>query len=391
MIEKGHDESKENGTRLTNEEVRRYSRHLILPEVGVEGQRRLKGASVLIVGTGGLGSPVSIYLAAAGVGRIGLVDFDVVDTSNLQRQILYSEEDVGRSKVQAAREKLLAMNPHIEIDIYEQRLSSSNALTVLKEYDVIVDGTDNFPTRYLVNDACVLLGKPYVYGSILRFDGQASVFYPGKGPCYRCLFPEPPPPGTVPSCAEAGVLGILPGVIGVIQATEAIKLILGKGEALIGRLLLFDALKMEFSEVKLHRDPKCPVCGENPTVKELIDYEIFCGLTPEEHLEPSWEIEPEELKRMMNNGDRVTVIDVRESQERQISKITGSVSIPLNKIKEKVNELSRSDLIVLQCRTGIRSAKALKILRDAGFNNLKNLKGGINAWADQVDPKMPKY
>ena len=391
MIEKGHDESKENGTRLTNEEVRRYSRHLILPEVGVEGQSRLKGASVLIVGTGGLGSPVSIYLAAAGVGRIGLVDFDVVDTSNLQRQILYSEEDVGRSKVQAAREKLLAMNPHIEIDIYEQRLSSSNALTVLKEYDVIVDGTDNFPTRYLVNDACVLLGKPYVYGSILRFDGQASVFYPGKGPCYRCLFPEPPPPGTVPSCAEAGVLGILPGVIGVIQATEAIKLILGKGEALIGRLLLFDALNMEFSEVSLHRDPKCPVCGENPTVKELIDYEIFCGLTPEEHLEPSWEIEPEELKRMMNNGDRVTVIDVRESQERQISKITGSVSIPLNKIKEKVNELSRSDLIVLQCRTGIRSAKALKILRDAGFNNLKNLKGGINAWADQVDPKMPKY
>jgi len=377
---------------LNREEFLRYGRHLIIPEVGLEGQRRLKSASVLIIGAGGLGSPLAFYLTAAGVGRIGIVDFDVVDLSNLQRQILHTTKDVGRSKLESAREKLESLNPNVKIETYEMRLTSENALDLIKEYDIVVDGTDNFPTRYLVNDACVFLKKPNVYGSIFRFEGQVSVFYADKGPCYRCLYKEPPPPGLVPSCAEGGVLGVLPGIIGTIQALETIKLILGIGEPLIGKLLLFDALRMKFRELKLRKDPECPVCGENPTVKELIDYEAFCGITPEQILHQSGlEITPEELKEKLENGEDIILIDVREPVEYEINRIEGSKLIPLSKLPEKVNELDQTREIVLYCKMGGRSARAVQLLRELGFTRVKNLAGGIDAWIEKIDPTMPRY
>ncbi|MCI0665721.1 MAG: molybdopterin-synthase adenylyltransferase MoeB [Acidobacteria bacterium] len=384
---------------LTKDEIARYSRHLIMPEVGMEGQRKLKSASILLIGAGGLGSPLGLYLAAAGIGRLGLVDFDVVDHSNLQRQVLHGTKDVGRPKLHSAKDRLVDINPHVEIETYELALRSDNALKIVREYDVIIDGTDNFQTRYLANDASVLEGKPNVYGSIFRFDGQASVFYPkAGGPCYRCLYPEPPPPGLVPSCAEGGVLGILPGIIGVIQATEAIKLIIGQGETLIGRLLLFDALKMRFKELKLRRNPECPLCGENPTIKELIDYDQFCGITPPA-AEPQptetsdWEITPAQLKERLDRGERVTIIDVREPHEWQIANLEnyGSRLIPLGQFGDRVNELNPEDEIVVHCKMGGRSAKAYEVMKKAGFKKIKNLKGGILAWADQVDRAMPKY
>jgi sulfur-carrier protein adenylyltransferase/sulfurtransferase len=377
---------------LNREEFLRYGRHLIIPEVGLEGQRRLKSASVLIIGAGGLGSPLAFYLTAAGVGRIGIVDFDVVDLSNLQRQILHTTKDVGRSKLESAREKLESLNPNVKIETYEMRLTSENALDLIKEYDIVVDGTDNFPTRYLVNDACVFLKKPNVYGSIFRFEGQVSVFYADKGPCYRCLYKEPPPPGLVPSCAEGGVLGVLPGIIGTIQALETIKLILGIGEPLIGKLLLFDALRMKFRELKLRKDPECPVCGENPTIKELIDYEAFCGITPEQTLHQSgFEITPEELKEKLENGEDIILIDVREPVEYEINRIEGSKLIPLSKLPEKVNELDQTREIVLYCKMGGRSARAVQLLRELGFTRVKNLAGGIDAWIEKIDPTMPRY
>lgn len=384
---------------LNKEEIARYSRHLIMPEVGMEGQRKLKAASILLIGTGGLGSPLGLYLAAAGIGRLGLVDFDVVDYSNLQRQIIHGTKDVGRPKIQSAQDRLADVNPHVQIDTYEFALKAENALGIVKDYDVIIDGTDNFPTRYLVNDASVLLGKPNVYGSIFRFDGQASVFYPqGGGPCYRCLYPEPPPPGLVPSCAEGGVLGILPGIIGVIQATEAIKLIIGQGEPLLGRLLLFDALKMKFRELKLRRNPECPLCGDHPTIKELIDYEQFCGITPEAAQPQAeqvsdWEITPAQLKQRLDHGDNVTIIDVREPHEWQIANLEnyGSRLIPLGQFADRVNELNPADDIVVHCKMGGRSAKAYEVLQKAGFTKIRNLKGGILAWADTVDRSLPKY
>ena len=377
---------------LNREEFLRYGRHLIIPEVGLEGQRRLKSASVLIIGAGGLGSPLAFYLTAAGVGRIGIVDFDVVDLSNLQRQILHTTKDVGRSKLESAREKLESLNPNVKIETYEMRLTSENALDLIKEYDIVVDGTDNFPTRYLVNDACVFLKKPNVYGSIFRFEGQVSVFYADKGPCYRCLYKEPPPPGLVPSCAEGGVLGVLPGIIGTIQALETIKLILGIGEPLIGKLLLFDALRMKFRELKLRKDPECPVCGENPTVKELIDYDAFCGITPEQILHQSGlEITPEELKEKLENGEDIILIDVREPVEYEINRIEGSKLIPLSKLPEKVNELDQTREIVLYCKMGGRSARAVQLLRELGFTRVKNLAGGIDAWIEKIDPTMPRY
>ncbi|MBO0722604.1 MAG: molybdopterin-synthase adenylyltransferase MoeB [Blastocatellia bacterium] len=368
-----------------------------MPEVGMEGQRKLKAASILLVGAGGLGSPLGLYLAAAGIGRLGIVDFDVVDHSNLQRQVLHGTKDVGRPKLHSAIDRLSDVNPHIQIDGYEFALRSENALAVIKEYDIVIDGTDNFQTRYLVNDASVLLGKPNVYGSIFRFDGQASVFYPkGGGPCYRCLYPEPPPPGLVPSCAEGGVLGILPGIIGVIQATEAIKLIIGQGEPLIGRLLLFDALKMKFKELKLRRNPECPLCGENPTIKELIDYDQFCGITPHAEQPPTadeWEITPAQLKERLDRSERVVIIDVREPHEWQIANLEnhGSRLIPLGQFANRLNELNPDDDIVVHCKMGGRSAKAYEVLKNAGFKKIKNLKGGILAWADQVDRALPKY
>jgi sulfur-carrier protein adenylyltransferase/sulfurtransferase len=384
---------------LDKEEIARYSRHLIMPEVGMEGQRKLKASSILLIGAGGLGSPLGLYLAAAGVGRLGIVDFDVVDQSNLQRQILHGTKDIGRPKLQSAKERLSDVNPHVQIDTYQLALKSDNALKIVSEYDIVIDGTDNFQTRYLANDASVLLGKPNVYGSIFRFDGQASVFYPkAGGPCYRCLYPEPPPPGLVPSCAEGGVLGILPGIIGVIQATEAIKLIIGEGEPLIGRLLLFDALKMKFRELKLRRNPECPLCGENPTIKELIDYDQFCGITPpvveQRPAESSdWEITPAQLKERLDRGDRLTIIDVREPHEWQIANLEnyGSRLIPLGQFADRVNELNPEDDIVVHCKMGGRSAKAYEVLKKSGFKKIKNLKGGILAWADQVDPSLPKY
>ncbi len=384
---------------LNKDEIARYSRHLIMPEVGMEGQRKLKASSILLIGTGGLGSPLGLYLAAAGVGRLGLVDFDVVDHSNLQRQIVHGTKDVGRPKIQSAKDRLSDINPHIQIDTYETALRADNALDIIKPYDIVIDGTDNFQTRYLANDASVLLGKPNVYGSIFRFDGQASVFYPGGGgPCYRCLYPEPPPPGLVPSCAEGGVLGILPGIIGVIQATEAIKLIIGQGEPLIGRLLLFDALKMKFRELKLRRNPECPLCGENPTIKELIDYDVFCGITPPEpapkvETVSDWEVTPAQLKAELDGGKKLTIIDVREPHEWQIGNLEnyGSKLIPLGEFPSRVGELNSDDEIVVHCKMGGRSAKAYGVLKDAGFKKIRNLKGGILAWADQVDPNMPKY
>jgi adenylyltransferase/sulfurtransferase len=384
---------------LTNDEIKRYSRHLIMPEVGVDGQRRLKAARVLCIGAGGLGSPVALYLAAAGVGRIGIVDFDIVDFSNLQRQVLHGTPDVGRSKLQSARDRLNAINPEIQIDTYETSLSSKNALDIFREYDVIVDGTDNFPTRYLVNDACVILKKPNAYGSIFRFEGQASVFaFPG-GPCYRCLYPEPPPPGLVPSCAEGGVLGVLPGVIGTIQATETIKLILGTGEPLVGRLLLYDAFNMRFRELKLRRDPACPVCGDHPTIKELIDYEQFCGVKPAATttatgLPAELEITVEELKARIDRGERPFILDVREPNEFQIARIPGSTLIPLGELPKRFAEVpsgAGAPEIIVQCKMGGRSAKAVRQLVDHGFTNVKNLKGGILAWSDRIDPSVAKY
>ncbi|MCC6586530.1 MAG: molybdopterin-synthase adenylyltransferase MoeB [Bryobacterales bacterium] len=380
---------------LTNEEVLRYSRHLIMPEVGMEGQVKLKAAKIICIGTGGLGAPLAMYLAAAGVGRIGLVDFDTVDVTNLQRQIIHGTSDIGRKKLDSAIDTLKEINPHIQLDRFEVALNSENALDILKDYDIIIDGTDNFPTRYLVNDACVLLGKVNVYGSIFRFEGQATVFgYPG-GPCYRCLYPEPPPPGLVPSCAEGGVLGILPGIIGVIQATEAVKLIIGKGEPLVGRLLLYDALGMKFRELKLRRNPECPMCGDHRTIHKLIDYHQFCGIpqqapAPEPGVSET-EIEVTALKTKIDRGDEFVLVDVREPHEFQIGRIPGSRLIPLGELPKRMNELNVGDEIVVHCKSGMRSAKAQTLLQQSGFKNVKNLKGGILAWSDKVDPSVPKY
>ena len=377
---------------LSNEEVQRYSRHLIMPEVGMEGQLKLKAARVLCIGAGGLGSPVAMYLAAAGVGTLGMVDFDVVDFSNLQRQILHGTPDVGRPKLESAKDRIHAINPAVHVEAHDMAVSSQNALSLFEPYDIVIDGTDNFPTRYLVNDACVLLGKPNAYGSIFRFEGQASVFATKDGPCYRCLYPEPPPPGLVPSCAEGGVLGVLPGIIGTIQATEAIKLIIGVGEPLIGRFLIFDALRMRFRELKLRRDPDCPVCGDHPTVRELIDYEQFCGVGPAAPAPAAAdEMTVVELKRRFDAGDDVFLLDVREPQEYQICAIPGSTLIPLGDLPSRMSELEGQRNIVAQCKSGVRSAKAIALLRDAGFGDAINLKGGILAWIDQIDPSLPRY
>jgi adenylyltransferase/sulfurtransferase len=378
---------------LTRDEVQRYSRHLIMPEVGMDGQRRLKAARVLCIGAGGLGSPAAMYLAAAGVGTLGIVDFDVVDASNLHRQIIYDTNDVGRRKLDAASARLTALNPGVKVVVHDTSLTSQNALDILRDYDVVLDGTDNFQTRYLVNDACVLLGKPNVYGSIFRFDGQASVFaYPG-GPCYRCLYPEPPPPGLVPSCAEGGVLGVLPGVIGVIQATETIKLILKAGQPLVGRLMLYDALTMKFRELKLRRDVDCPICGDHPTIRALVDYDAFCGVTPARAdagpKVPA--IGVEELKKRLDRGDDLYVLDVREPNEFQICRIAGSTLIPLGQLPSRVAELDPNREIIVHCKMGGRSAKAVALLQERGFTNVHNLTGGILAWIDRVDPSQSKY
>jgi len=380
---------------LTTEDLSRYARHLILPEVGMEGQRRLKNAKVLCVGTGGLGSPLALYLTAAGIGTLGLVDFDVVDASNLQRQIIQSTWDIGRKKLDSAAEKLKALNPTVQIVKHDTMLSSANALDILKDYDIVADGTDNFPTRYLVNDACVLLGKPNVYGSIFRFEGQASVFATENGPCYRCLYPEPPPPGLVPSCAEGGVLGILPGLVGVIQATEAIKLILGNGEPLIGRLLLVDALNMRFRELKLRKNPDCPVCGTHPTVTKLIDYQQFCGFapeSPEDKLVKNGipQLSVKELKKRLDAGEDVFILDVREPYEYQIANIGGKL-IPQNDVPQRLAEIDRDREIVVQCRSGARSQRIAEFLQQSGYPKVVNLAGGILAWSEEIDPKVQKY
>ncbi len=376
--------------KLSHEEILRYSRHLILPDVGVEGQRKLKAARVLLVGAGGLGSPAALYLAAAGVGTIGLVDFDVVDKTNLQRQILHGTSAVGTPKLDSARARIQDLNPNVRVETFETRLTSENALAIIREFDIVADGTDNFPTRYLVNDACVLLGKPNVYGSIFRFEGQASVFYAKAGPCYRCLYAEPPPPGLVPSCAEGGVLGVLPGIIGSIQAMETIKLIVGAGEPLIGRLLLFDALRLEFRELKLEKDPDCPVCGRHPTVTELIDYEAFCGIGAE----PAYdgvEVTANDLKGELNAGKPIVIVDVREPHEYEIARIDGAVLIPLGELPARLHELDDHADIVTHCHHGARSLKALEILKAAGFAKVRSLRGGIDAWAVNVDAEMPRY
>ncbi|HLF37291.1 MAG TPA: molybdopterin-synthase adenylyltransferase MoeB [Anaerolineales bacterium] len=380
---------------LTHEEILRYSRHLLMPEVGLEGQRRLKAASALIIGTGGLGSPVAMYLAAAGVGRLGLVDYDVVDFTNLQRQILHGSSTLGERKVISARARVLDINPEIKVDIYDEPFTSENAMRIAEPYEILIDGTDNFPTRYLVNDLAVLTGKPNVYGSIFRFEGQLSVFWAERGPCYRCLFPEPPPPGLVPSCAEGGVFGVLPGTIGALQATEALKLLLGIGEPLIGKLLLFDALNMSFEELRLKKNPGCRVCSENPEVTELIDYEAFCGVPghdrEESLLASEFEIEPTDLAARLANGERFRLIDVREPHELEISRIEGAVLIPLGSLAARMHELDSSEEMVVFCKSGSRSARAVELLAGAGFRKQKNLKGGINAWARQVDPSLPLY
>jgi len=379
---------------LSGDEIKRYSRHLILSEVGMEGQQKLKAAKVLCIGAGGLGSPVAMYLAAAGVGTIGIVDFDSVDLSNLQRQILHGTSDVGRSKLASAKDTLHNLNPHVNVITHEVALSSANALDLFRGYDVVVDGTDNFPTRYLVNDACVLLGIPNAYGSIFRFEGQASVFGTKDGPCYRCLYPEPPPPGLVPSCAEAGVLGILPGLIGTIQATETVKLILGMGQTLAGRFLIYDAMKMRFRELTLRKDPDCPVCGTHPTVTALIDYDQFCGVAPAQAATPTSDMSDMtvlELKARIDAGTAPFILDVRETQEYQINRIAGSTLIPLGELPARVGELDPSVEIVCQCKMGGRSAKAAAFLRQQGFANVHNLTGGITAWVEQVDPSQPKY
>jgi molybdopterin/thiamine biosynthesis adenylyltransferase/rhodanese-related sulfurtransferase len=380
---------------LTTDDLARYSRHLILPEVGMEGQRKLKAARVLCVGTGGLGSPMALYLAAAGIGTLGLVDFDVVDASNLQRQIIHSTKDIGRKKLDSAEEKLRALNPALNVVKHDTMLSSANALEILKDYDIVADGTDNFPTRYLVNDACVLTGKPNVYGSIFRFEGQASVFATEQGPCYRCLYPEPPPPGLVPSCAEGGVLGILPGLVGVMQATEVIKLILGKGEPLIGRLLLVDALNMRFRELKLRKNPDCPVCGTNPTITKLIDYQQFCGIVPETPQEANVkngipQISVKELKRRIDAGEDVQLIDVREPYEFQIAQIGGKL-IPQNDVPNRLAEINRDREVVVHCKSGGRSQRIAEYLKQSGYPNVSNVAGGILAWADEIDSKVQKY
>ena len=380
---------------LTTDDLSRYSRHLILPEVGMEGQQKLKAAQVLCVGTGGLGSPLAFYLAAAGIGTLGLVDFDVVDASNLQRQIIHSTKDIGRKKLDSAEEKLKALNPALNVVKYDTMLTSANALEILKDYDIVADGTDNFPTRYLVNDACVLLGKPNVYGSIFRFEGQASVFATEQGPCYRCLYPEPPPPGLVPSCAEGGVLGILPGLVGVIQATETIKLILGNGEPLIGRLLLVDALNMRFRELKLRKNPDCPVCGTHPTVTQLIDYDQFCGIAHETPRQAAMkngipQLTVKELKRRLDAGEEVFILDVREPYEYQIANIGGKL-IPQNDVPQRLAEIDREREIVVQCRSGGRSQKIAEFLKQAGYPKVINLAGGILAWSDEIDPSVKKY
>ena len=378
---------------LSNEEIARYSRHLIMPEVGMTGQRKLKAASVLMIGTGGLGAPTGMYLAAAGIGRLGIVDFDVVDASNLQRQIIHGTKDVGRLKIASARDRIEDINPHVEIETHETRLTSENALRLFVNYDVIVDGTDNFPTRYLVNDACVLTGKPNVYGSIFRFEGQASVFWAERGPCYRCLYPEPPPPGLVPSCAEGGVLGVLPGIIGAIQVNEAIKIILGAPDIMVNRLLLFDAWRMRFRELKLRKNPDCPVCGDNPTIKELIDYEEFCGITQQPPAQPTMEeITATELKQRLDQGDDLQIIDVREQHEFEIGRIPNSNLIPLGQVLNRMDEIDPNRETVVHCKMGGRSAKAIEALQRSGFaGRLMNLKGGITAWSNEVDPTVPKY
>ena len=377
---------------LSNQEVLRYSRHLIMPEVGMEGQLKLKKAKVLCIGAGGLGSPLAMYLGAAGVGTLGMVDFDVVDFTNLQRQIIHSTGDVGRKKLESAEESIKAINPFVDVRKFETKLTSENALDIFRDFDIVVDGTDNFPTRYLVNDACVLSGKPNVYGSIFRFEGQASVLATGDGPCYRCWYPEPPPPGLVPSCAEGGVLGILPGLVGIIQATETIKLILGKGEPLVGRVLLIDAMGMKFRELTLRKNPDCPVCGTHPTITKLIDYQEFCGIRGEEAPVTTKvpEIQPEELKQRLDAGEDIFILDVREPHEYQICHINGYL-IPLGDLPKRVHELDSSREIVAHCRSGVRSAKAVDFLRQAGFRKVKNLAGGVLAWSDRVDPKLPKY
>jgi adenylyltransferase/sulfurtransferase len=380
---------------LTNEEILRYSRHLIMPEVGMDGQLKLKAGKVLCIGTGGLGAPIGMYLAAAGIGTIGLVDFDVVDSTNLQRQIIHGTKDVGRKKLDSAGDRMADINPNVKIVKHEVALSSENAIEILRDYDVVVDGTDNFPTRYLVNDACVLLGIPNVYGSIFRFEGQASVFATADGPCYRCLYPEPPPPGLVPSCAEGGVLGILPGLIGVVQATEVVKLILGKGETLSGRLVLYDALNMKFREMRLRKNPECPICGPNRSIHQLIDYHQFCGVP--QHAEPpapglrEGEIDALEVKKLIDSGRSFVLIDVREPHEYQICNIPQARLIPLGELPKRVHELDSADEFVLHCKSGMRSAKACDFLRQAGFKKVKNMKGGILAWSDKVDPSVPKY
>jgi adenylyltransferase/sulfurtransferase len=379
---------------LTREEILRYSRHLIMPEVGIEGQQKLKDAGILLIGAGGLGSPLGLYLAAAGVGRLGLVDFDAVDFTNLQRQIIHRTEDVGRLKVESAQERIRSINPEVRVAAFNTKLSRENITDLIADYDVVIDGTDNFPTRYLVNDACVFQKKPNVYGSIFRFDGQATVFAPFQGPCYRCLYPEPPPPGMVPSCAEGGVLGVLPGIIGVIQATEAIKLIIGKGEPLIGRLLLYNALKMEFREVRLKRDPRCPVCGEAPTVKRLIDYDAFCGIgrgAEAEAASSEHDLGPGEVQALLEREKQVVLLDVREPHEHDIVHIEGSTLIPLSELHLRANELDTADTIVTYCHHGQRSLQAIKTLERFGFKKLKHLRGGIDAWAAEVDPEMPRY
>lgn len=380
---------------LNNDEIRRYSRHLILPEVGLAGQKKIKSTSVFCIGAGGLGSPIAMYLAAAGIGKIGIVDFDMVDESNLQRQILHTDADVGRSKAQSAMETIRGINPNVEVVLHETRITSENALDLIRPYDIVVDGTDNFPTRYLTNDACVLLKKPNVYGSIFRFEGQASVFAPHLGgPCYRCLYPEPPPPGMVPSCAEGGVLGVLPGIVGCIQTTEILKLALGKGNPLIGRLLLFNALDMKFRELKLRRDPQCPVCGDHPTIRELIDYEMFCGITPEpENPEANPdEVTVQEMRQALENPKlNIKVVDVREPDEYEIAHVDGVPLLPMSEIEARFTELDPNQQYYLHCKSGVRSLKALNFLRGQGFKYVKSVKGGITAWAEEIDPNVPKY
>jgi adenylyltransferase/sulfurtransferase len=378
---------------LNNDEIRRYSRHLILPEVGLGGQKKIKGASVLCIGAGGLGSPIAMYLAAAGIGKIGIVDFDTVDYSNLQRQILHTDADVGHPKAESARETIHGINPHCEVVLHNTRITSENALELIRPYDIVVDGTDNFPTRYLTNDACVLLKKPNVYGSIFRFEGQASVFAPHLGgPCYRCLYPEPPPPGMVPSCAEGGVLGVLPGIIGCIQATEILKLAIGKGSSLVGRLLLFNALDMKFRELKLRRDPECPVCGEHPTIKELIDYEMFCGIEPKPATANSDEVTVQDMKKALDDPKLgIKVIDVREPFEYEIARIEGVPLLPMSQLRQRFTELDPNQQYYLLCKVGARSHQAVEFLREQGFKYVKNVRDGLNAWSDEIDRNVPRY